>query len=388
MSTIANELPELSLNKMIIDSVGGAMRKVLEHCANRINDNFESLSEFTDPAERLQAIVMLFGLDGETTTKIVKPKRGEKSKTTKAKAEKKLLVPLFYYATKLNGKTVQNDTSKPFLCQGLTAGLYSQCPEKPLDNCQYCKKCQKEADANGGIPKRGNVEMRLDQLATDAYKFTPPGSKTAKKIYPLQYAHQKGFTTEQFDQMLTEFNMTENSKAAIKFIPEKKGKAKAKAKKNLTKDMSDEEEETPKGNTIANLPPVPADKNDEDGNDDDDARSTYSDATEATQSTDYPTDDEGENDDEDEDDKKVKTVKVEPLIIDIKDYHIIDIDDVKYGALKTTKESEVPYDIHEVVDYVEEKVTTKNGKQKTLRTYKLKQSRAQYDPNNATIIKK
>jgi hypothetical protein len=178
--------------------------------------------------------------------------------------------------------------------------------------------------------------------------------------------------------MLTEFNMTENSKAAIKFIPEKKGKAKANAKKNLTKDMSDE------GNTIDNLPPVPADKNDNE-DDDDDARSTYSDGTQAT---DFPTDDEGENDDEDEDDQKAKTVKVEPLIIDIKDYHIIDIDDVKYGALKTTKESEVPYDIHEVVDYVEEKVTTKNGKQKTLRTYKLKQSRAQYDPNNATIIKK
>jgi hypothetical protein len=380
MSAIANELPELSLNKIIIDSVSKAMQKVLEHCAKSINDNFESLSQFTDPAERLEAIVTLFGLDGETTTKIVKPKRGEKSKTTKAKAEKKLLVPLFYYATKVNGKTVQRDTSNPELCQGLTAGLYSQCPEKPKEGCQYCKKCQKEADANDGMPKRGNVEMRLDQLATDAYKFTPPGSKTAKKIYPLQYALQKGFTTEQFDQMLTEFNMTENSKAAIKFIPEKKGKAKANAKKNLTKDMSDEEE-TPKGNTIANLPPVPADKNnDEDGNDDDDARSTYSDATQAT---DFPTDDEGENDDEDEDDQKV-----EPLIIDIKDYHIIDIDDVKYGALKTTKESEVPYDIHEVVDYVEEKVTTKNGKQKTLRTYKLKQSKAQYDPNNATIIKK
>jgi hypothetical protein len=376
MSAIANELPELSLNKMIIDSVGGAMRKVLEHCANRINDNFESLSQFTDPAERLEAIVMLFGLDSETTTKIVKPKRGEKSKTTKAKAEKKLLVPLFYYATKLNGKTVQNDTSKPFLCQGLTAGLYSQCPEKPKDGCQYCKKCQKEADAtNHGMPKRGNVEMRLDQLATDSYKFTPPGSKTAKKIYPLQYALQKGFTPEQFDQMLTEFNMTENSKTAIKFIPEKKGKAKAKAKKNLTKDMSDEEEDTPKGNTIANLPPVPADKNnDEDGNDDDDNASTYSDATEATQSTDFPEDDE----DEEDEDRKVET-----LIIDVKDYHTFLIDKIRYAALKSTKKSQAPFDIHEVVDYEEETV---NGKK--LRTYKLKQSVAQFDPNNATIIKK
>jgi hypothetical protein len=92
--------------------------------------------------------------------------------------------------------------------------------------------------------------------------------------------------------------------------------------------------------------------------------------------------------DEDEDDQKVKTVKVEPLIIDIKDYSIIDIDGVKYGALKTTiscLKSKVPFDIHEIVDYVEEKVTKENGKTKRLRTYKLKQSVAQYDPIEETI---
>ena len=132
MSAAATGNAQLSLNKIIVDTLGGAMRNVLRICAEKINDNFDQLTSLNHD-DRFIAIVQLFGLEEEDNVKIIKPAKKPadptKKNTTKSKAEKKIPVPFW-------GK----QTVKPELCQGLMAGLYNQCTGKPKNGGIYCSK--------------------------------------------------------------------------------------------------------------------------------------------------------------------------------------------------------------------------------------------------------
>jgi hypothetical protein len=276
MST-ANEIAncQLSLNKIVIDTIGGAMRRVLESCAKSINDNFEDLSELNSE-DRLSAIIKLFGLTDEDTTKIiniklpVKKTDGQTKRTPAKPKEKKIPVPFWIYYDKTTKK--QTSTANPTLCQGLMAGLYNQCTNKPKTGCEYCTKCQKDAESNDGIPKRGNIELRTEQFLSSSYEYTPPGSDKPKKIYPFDCAIKRKFTEENFDEMLREndFKLTPKALIAIKFVPEKKVRPK---KDKLTEDMTEK-----KGKKKTNEPAHELD-DDEENDDDDDTASQYSEGT-------------------------------------------------------------------------------------------------------------
>jgi len=280
MST-ANEIAncQLSLNKIVIDTIGGAMRRVLESCAKSINDNFEDLSELNSE-DRLSAIIKLFGLTDEDTTKIiniklpVKKTDGQTKRTPAKPKEKKIPVPFWIYYDKTTKK--QTSTANPTLCQGLMAGLYNQCTNKPKAGCEYCTKCQKDAESNDGIPKRGNIELRTEQFLSSSYEYTPPGSDKPKKIYPFDCAIKRKFTEENFDEMLREndFKLTPKGLIAIKFVPEKKVRSK---KDKLTEDMTEDMTEK-KGKKKTNEPAHELD-DDEEMDDDDDTDSQYSDGT-------------------------------------------------------------------------------------------------------------
>lgn len=237
MSAIEITACPLSLNKIIMDTLGGAMRKVLRECAEKINTNFDALAS-VDAEDRLETIIRMFGLEDEDTVKIIQPakKKASDPKTPKAKAEKKIPVPLWCYVDAVDKNRVY--TNKPELCQGLTAGLYSQCPAKPKDGSIYCAKCRKDADANDGMPKRGNVAMRIAQFNQSKYEYTPPNSKTVKKIYPFEWAIKNKFTEEEFDEMLRDNMILSNKgKELIKFVPERK--TRTKKTKTLTEDMTE-----------------------------------------------------------------------------------------------------------------------------------------------------
>jgi hypothetical protein len=269
---------QLSLNKIIIDTLGGAMRNVLRTCAEKINDRFDELSTL-DSDDRLDAIITMFGLNEEDIVKIKMPVKKiadptKKNTTAKAKAEKKLPVPFW-------GK----QTVKPELCQGLMAGLYNQCTGKPKNGGIYCAKCQKDADSNEGIPKRGNIECRMEQFRESLYEYTPPGGKL-KKIYYYQYVLKNNFTAEDVDLMLKENGIKLNTqgKTNLIYIPEKKTRE---TKKKLTEDM----EEKPKKSKKQNAPaPENDDEDDQDQNGDDtdfdDNASVCSQSTVATDQTD------------------------------------------------------------------------------------------------------
>ena len=250
---------QLSLNKIIVDTLGGAMRNVLRNCAEKINDNFDDLTSLT-PDDRLEAIVKMFGLEDEDTVKIIKPAKKPadptKKNTTKSKAEKKIPVPFW-------GK----QTVKPELCQGLMAGLYNQCTGKPKNGGIYCAKCQKDADSNEGIPKRGNIEHRMEQFKESLYEYTPPGGKL-KKIYYYQYVLKNNFTAEDVDRMLKENGIKLNTqgKTNLIYIPEKK--TRKPKEENLTDDM-EEKPKISKKKKVQEPEPEPENEDEDEDEDDD-----------------------------------------------------------------------------------------------------------------------
>ena len=65
-------------------------------------------------------------------------------------------------------------------CKGVVynGGLYTQCKSSKLleSNCLYCKKCQKSADKNDGIPEFGNTDSRSECL-TSKYKHFKKGKE-------------------------------------------------------------------------------------------------------------------------------------------------------------------------------------------------------------------
>jgi hypothetical protein len=97
--------------------------------------------------------------------------KGEK-KEKKPKKEKKSVFPMPFVAelTDIAG------------CQGLAynRGLFTQCTKKRMENGNYCKGCQTEADKNAsGCPDCGTVESRL---ATGLYEFKDPKGRS-----PISY---------------------------------------------------------------------------------------------------------------------------------------------------------------------------------------------------------
>ena len=52
----------------------------------------------------------------------------------------------------------------PQCCQALKVnkGLHSQCLNDKEDGGKFCKRCQKDADKNGGVPKNGTAQERAD----------------------------------------------------------------------------------------------------------------------------------------------------------------------------------------------------------------------------------
>lgn len=230
----------ICINEIVMNSFAGAVRTMLLDIAEKVNEKVFELAKIKNTDDRLQEIIKLFELSDEDNKKIVQVKKTEKKSAggnggKKIAEKKKMPVPFWIYTK--DGQSC--NTIKQDMCQGLTAGLYAQCAKKPKTGGIYCTNCQKDADANGGVPKRGNVTRRVEQFECGCYDYTTPDGKV-RKIYPLHWAMKNKYTLEEFRNMLAENNivLTDHQLKIIEKIPEKKGKGK-KAKTNLTADMDD-----------------------------------------------------------------------------------------------------------------------------------------------------
>lgn len=293
-----------------MNALASAMRGVLLQAAKNINDNIFKLVQIDDEDERLEAITKMFGIDEQDRVKITKsnksPSASKKPATTKPKAEKKMPVPFWMYSDKKTKQVIT--TAKDDLCQGLTAGLYSQCTRKPKDGEIYCSICKKDADKNEGMPKRGNIQMRTEQFkemnGEDKHLYTTPDGKV-KKIYPLDWYIKNKYTKENFSDMLTEngINLTDKGLALIEYIPEKKVRPK---KTNLTTDMKPAKK-TKNTKLEDDIPKDDEDKDDEDKDEefDDELSETASNYSQSTIDDDVPFP-------PDDDDDDAKSIVSEP----------------------------------------------------------------------------
>jgi hypothetical protein len=95
-------------------------------------------------------------------------KKEKKEKVVKETKEKKSTFPLPFSKESVNMSG----------CHGLAynRGLFTQCEKKRMENGEFCKSCQSEADKNAsGSPDCGNV---CDRIATGLYEFKDPKGRS------------------------------------------------------------------------------------------------------------------------------------------------------------------------------------------------------------------
>jgi hypothetical protein len=113
-------------------------------------------------------------------------------------------------------------------CQGLAfnRGLFTQCSKQRMENGNFCKGCQTEADKNSsGCPDCGTVESRL---ATGLYEFKDPKGRSpvsyVKVLEKLKLSSEQAL--EEAGKLNLElsddhFVVVEKSKKALKGRPKK-----------------------------------------------------------------------------------------------------------------------------------------------------------------------
>jgi hypothetical protein len=90
----------------------------------------------------------------------------------------------------------------PNCCQALKVnkGLHSQCLNDKVEEGEFCKSCQKDADKNGGTPSKGTASARIDPEYTDAKGKAP--------VNYGNYMKKEGITREAAEAEATKWGVT------------------------------------------------------------------------------------------------------------------------------------------------------------------------------------
>lgn len=151
-----------------------------------------------------------YGFDGEEAiselfvkTDVVEMKKRSTGKKTSVKEVK---------VKEVKEKEVKSSMILPFSkgcvnesgCCGLAfnQGLFTQCPKKKMEQGNYCKSCQKEADGSAsGTPNNGTIEQRL---TAGLMEFRDPKGRS-----PIRYSklmEKQGLTREMVEEEARKFN--------------------------------------------------------------------------------------------------------------------------------------------------------------------------------------
>ena len=90
----------------------------------------------------------------------------------------------------------------PNCCQALKVnkGLHSQCLNDKVEEGEFCKSCQKDADKNGGTPSKGTASARIDPDYTDAKGKAP--------VNYGNYMKKEGITRESAEAEAAKWGVT------------------------------------------------------------------------------------------------------------------------------------------------------------------------------------
>ena len=174
-SVVVSEMMEMSQFNASI-AVTELLMKTLENCAKDLASRCISEAASRHGFDASEEIRVL----GLENLSLIRKQMAKKSVSKGEKKEKKPREP----------KEKKSVFPMPFVaelvdiagCQGLAynRGLFTQCTKKRMENGNYCKGCQTEADKNAsGCPDCGTVESRL---ATGLYEFKDPKGRS-----PISY---------------------------------------------------------------------------------------------------------------------------------------------------------------------------------------------------------
>jgi len=160
-------------------------RECIMRCAEKYGfDGEEAISELfvkTDVVEMKKR-----SIGKKTSVKEVNEKEKEKE------VKSSMILPF--------SKGCVNETG----CCGLAfnKGLFTQCPKKKMEQGNYCKTCQKEADGSAsGTPNNGTIEQRL---TAGLMEFRDPKGRS-----PIRYSklmEKQGLTREMVEEEARKFN--------------------------------------------------------------------------------------------------------------------------------------------------------------------------------------
>lgn len=175
MSAANIEIVEMPMFNASI-AVTELLMKTLENCAKDLASRCitEAASRHGfDASEEIRALGLEnLALIRKQMAKKSVAKGEKKEKKPREPKEKKSVFPMPFVAENVDIAG----------CQGLAynRGLFTQCAKKRMENGQFCKGCQAEADKNAsGCPDCGTVELRL---AAGLYEF-----KDSKGRNPVSY---------------------------------------------------------------------------------------------------------------------------------------------------------------------------------------------------------
>lgn len=344
---------KMSISQAILNSLVGEWQNNIRKFASIINENIDDISSINDHDERYKKIIELLNFEETDANKIIKqPNKilkivkqnqennknyndDENSKNNAVKIIKKsgrkiVECPIPFWCVFENGDMIESTINSNNCC-ALKNPLYNQCINTKLKNSDYCAKCSKTVDENG-IPKCGNIAMRIQQFSKGNYKFITPDN-IEKKIYFRDYCNKKNFNSEDLVEVLKKNNIKLNENEINKIMYKREKKATGRKPKKIKENEENNDE------------------NDEEN--DDDTKSVNTNFTEQT---------ENEDDEENEtiierDITKYGTIKTGQsrfgILLENKTKIMKMTKDVKDGKMKF-EDSEEIFDLYEVCDYVSE----------------------------------
>jgi len=300
---------KLSISQAILNTLVGEWHYNIRKFATIINENIEQISSIDDHNDRYNKIIELLNFEETDATKIIKQpnkvlkivkqnqenkKNNENNdsqvddeiKNSKKNGRKITECPVPFWCVFKSGTMISNTVNQNN-CQALKNPLYNQCTNPKAKNSDYCIKCGKTIDENG-LPKNGNIEMRIEQFKGKNYEFvTPSGIK--KKIYFRDYCDKKNFTSTHLSEILKKnnINFDDNEIEKIMYKREKKatGRKPKKIEENKNIHKENDDNETNDSNNDNNNE-NDNDDDDED-NDEDDSKSINTDFTEQTENEEF-----------------------------------------------------------------------------------------------------
>ena len=153
------EIMEMNIEMMNVVSVTSLLMKTLENatkeyarsCVKRCSEMYGFNSEEAEKALNLENLTIQVR-EMKKRSGAKEKKEIKKKETNKKEKKSSMPMPFIYECVNKDG------------CHGLAynGGLFTQCEKKKMDESNYCKGCQLEADKSAsGIPSNGTIEERI-----------------------------------------------------------------------------------------------------------------------------------------------------------------------------------------------------------------------------------